>query len=179
MVDAAVAESLRRAGRWIACRAGCSECCHAAFPITMEDSRRLREGLALAPAAAAEGMSRRAAVYRARIRDVFPGEWSTGLLTASDEWREWFFERQKGIACPVLDPESGECLLYEHRPVACRIYGHLIQIGGSPQTRCRLCFDGATEAQMEAARLTVADDAAGDAVEALGSGHTIVALAVS
>ena len=27
------------------------------------------------------------------------------------------------VVCPFLDPAAGACLVYEHRPVACRTYG--------------------------------------------------------
>ena len=177
VVEAALEESRRRASRWIACRPGCSECCHAAFPITIADRDRLRAGLAQCDAEVAAAIGQRAAAYARAIAGTFPGDWQTGLLTADDAWRDWFFEKQKGVACPVLDPASGECLLYAHRPVACRIYGHLIQIGDAPQTRCRLCFEGATEAEMENARVHVAEDAVVDQ-DGLAAGHTIVALAV-
>lgn len=29
--------------------------------------------------------------------------------------------------CPFLDPDAGRCLIYEHRPVACRTYGFYIE----------------------------------------------------
>lgn len=31
------------------------------------------------------------------------------------------------LACPLLDPTSGECRVYAHRPVACRSYGFYVQ----------------------------------------------------
>ena len=29
--------------------------------------------------------------------------------------------------CPFLDPDAGKCLIYEHRPIACRTYGFYIE----------------------------------------------------
>lgn len=85
----------------------------------------------------------------------FPGEAETGVLTDSPEWREWFFARNQGLACPVLDETSGECLLYGHRPICCRIHGPLIEIGGQASEPCRLCYAGAAPAEVAAAKVTV------------------------
>lgn len=30
---------------------------------------------------------------------------------------------QRPLTCPLLDLDSGSCLVYEHRPIACRTYG--------------------------------------------------------
>ncbi len=175
-VEAAVAESRRRAGEWIACRAGCASCCHAAFAITALDAERLRAGLAAHPNAAA--IRARAAAYAAAIRDTFPGEWETGRLTEDETWRDWFFGRMKGgMPCPALDAARGECELYEHRPVACRLHGHLIQIGEGEETaRCELCFVGATAAEMVACRVRMIEP---EVVGEDDRGQTIVALALT
>ena len=45
IVDAALADAARRAGPWLACRLGCTQCCHGAFAINALDARRLREGM--------------------------------------------------------------------------------------------------------------------------------------
>jgi hypothetical protein len=54
----------------------------------------------------------------------------------------WFFQRHHGLACPVLDPSSGVCLLHSARPVACRLYGPLIQIGDTVTAPYPLCYEG-------------------------------------
>ena len=46
IVDAALAEAVRKSGHWLLCRPGCAECCMGEFPITQLDAARLREGLA-------------------------------------------------------------------------------------------------------------------------------------
>jgi hypothetical protein len=46
ILDAALAESVRKSGEWLVCRVGCTECCIGPFPINQLDARRLREGLA-------------------------------------------------------------------------------------------------------------------------------------
>ncbi len=152
-VRAAVAASHARAGKWIACRAGCSECCSVLFPITMQDAERLRRGLAAAEEEVRADIVDRARELWTKIGADFPGD--AGVFRANEEWQEWFLTRHKGHACAVVDPTTGACRLYEHRPVACRLYGHLIQIGEEAQTICHYCFQGATAAEIEASRVKV------------------------
>jgi Fe-S-cluster containining protein len=85
----------------------------------------------------------------------FPGDTSTGELTGSEEWREWFFTRHAGLTCPVLDEGSGTCLLYEYRPICCRLYGPLIEIGGQTSEPCQLCFAGASPEEVKESKVTV------------------------
>ena len=152
-VAAAIAESHARAGKWIACRAGCSECCSVLFPITMQDAERLRRGLVMASTDLRADIVGRARDLWAKIGPDFPGE--SGVFRATEEWQAWFLTRHKGHACAVVDPATGACRLYEHRPVACRLYGHLIQIGEEVQTICRYCFQGATTTEIDGSRVNV------------------------
>jgi len=85
--------------------------------------------------------------------------------------------KQRGIPCPALDPVAGTCELHEHRPVACRLHGHLTQIGGRETTPCPLCFTGASDAEIESCRVRI-DPAAIDESQ-FPAGQTIVALALS
>ena len=134
IVDAALAEAVRKAGAWLACRPGCMECCIGPFPITQLDAARLREGLAelerRAPERAAQ-VRRRAHEYVARAAD------------AGDE------------PCPVLDPLTGTCDLYSARPITCRVFGPPIRNGGDALGVCELCFHGASDAQIAACEVKV------------------------
>ena len=44
IMDAALADATTRSGAWLACRPGCSQCCHGVFRMSMLDAERLREG---------------------------------------------------------------------------------------------------------------------------------------
>ena len=35
--------------------------------------------------------------------------------------------QSRPVVCPLLDPSTGACLVYAHRPVACRTYGFYVQ----------------------------------------------------
>jgi len=49
IVDAALAEAARRAGEWLVCRLGCTQCCYGAFAINELDALRLRTGMDALP----------------------------------------------------------------------------------------------------------------------------------
>lgn len=148
IAEAAFQEAKQRAADWIACRPGCDSCCRRPFAITREDADRLR-------AVATPAIVARAEAAWARMQMDFPGDAATGQLTEREDWREWFFSRHEGLACPALDEGTGECLVHPHRPVACRLYGPLITIGGQTSDPCPLCFSGASAAEIEATRVTV------------------------
>ena len=79
-------------------------------------------------------------------------------LTPEPEWREWFFTRHAGLPCPVLDLEKGQCRLYLHRPVACRLAGPLIQIGHTCTDPCHLCFQGVSVEEIKTTKIVIQVD---------------------
>jgi len=50
--------------------------------------------------------------------------------------------------CPALDPDTGTCDLYEHRPMTCRVFGPPVRNEDGGIGICELCFDGATAQQI-------------------------------
>jgi Fe-S-cluster containining protein len=160
-VDQALAEGARRAGDQLACRVGCTECCHGPFPITLLDARRLAHGLEQLrerdpERAAAIERTGRAAVRA--LRRGFPGDPATGRLSEDEDAREAFFTRHEALPCPALDLQSGGCELYEARPLTCRTYGPPVRIGGEDLPQCRLCFIGASPRTVTLCRVVVDPD---------------------
>ena len=45
IMDAALADAAQKAGSWLACRPGCTQCCHGAFAINGLDVARLQAGM--------------------------------------------------------------------------------------------------------------------------------------
>lgn len=155
VVEEAMAEAAARAGDRLACRPGCTECCHGPFPINALDARRLRRGLA----ELAAGDPRRAAavIERAQAQlpvllSAFPGDPATGVLADGEE-ADPYFERHGSLPCPALDPATGRCDLYTWRPLSCRTFGPPVRIGGSDLAPCRLCFVGSSAEEIEACRV--------------------------
>jgi Fe-S-cluster containining protein len=163
---------------------GCPRCCYGPFPINALDARRLRRGLAALSVHApdrARAIVRRARQSAARIGPAFPG--TAGTLGPDDDAVEAFCARFAADACPVLDPGSGRCELYDSRPLACRTFGPPVRIGTQELPPCDWCFTGTPE---EAQRVTALVDPEGredailDRLEAEGvSGDTVIAFALA
>ena len=160
-VSETMTEAARRSGEWLVCRAGCTQCCIGAFPITQLDARRLRRGLQELTARDPV----RAAAVQARA-DAYP------IVVDDDD-----------LPCPALDPSTGYCDLYDARPMTCRIFGPVTQMEDGNLGACELCYDGATEEQMKECAVEVdseglENELVDDLAEQGLSGTTIVAFAL-
>jgi len=191
IVDAATASAYERGGAHLACRPGCTQCCHGVFPISQQDAQRLRDGLAVlasVDAEKAERIRRRVADSLGRIVPLFPGDAPTGILDPDYEDAPLFADEDSvgdSEPCPVLDPATGTCDLYEARPIVCRTFGPPMRTADGDLATCELCFITASTQEIAAAEL----DASIPAQEAASNeafnqkrhvhGETIVAMALS
>lgn len=114
----------------VTCKEGCSDCCNALFDLSLVEAMYLNRAFSRA---FAHGPQRSAILSRAaesdrrltRLkRDLFRGE-------KNGESLEAIMARaaQVKLPCPLLGDDR-RCLLYESRPVTCRIYGVPTAIGG-------------------------------------------------
>src|SRR5215468_10464485 len=130
IVDAALSKSAQKAGAWLACRVGCTQCCIGPFAITPLDAARLQAGLAdlesRDPAQAAR-VRQRAAESVARLSREFTLE----QLINDDAAGE-------NEPCPALDPDSGACDLYAARPITCRTFGPPVRFASDALALCEL-----------------------------------------
>jgi Fe-S-cluster containining protein len=149
ILDAALASAVARSGAWLACRPGCHQCCIGVFPISPLDADSLREGLAAAPLDTAARIGTRVAASLSRLIPEFPGDPATGILFTDPAHEEAFEDFANDEPCPVLDPTTGTCDLYEHRPVQCRTFGPPMRDEDEHLTVCELCFVGAPEEEVE------------------------------
>jgi len=155
IVDAALADATHRSGEWLACRPGCTQCCVGVFAINQLDAVRLQRRFADLE----KTDPQRAGRIRERARDLiqrlaadFPGNPKTGVLDEGvfdegSEAQERFAEFANDEPCPVLDPETGLCDLYDARPMTCRTFGPPVRAEGGLGV-CELCFHGATDEQI-------------------------------
>jgi len=150
LIDAALASAAERSGAWLACRPGCHQCCVGVFPVSPLDVATLREGLAAAAEDVRGRVLARAATSREQLIAMgFPGDAATGELFTEEEHEEAFEEYANDEVCPALDPASGTCDLYAHRPVQCRTFGPPVRDEEGALTVCELCFIDAPEAEVE------------------------------
>jgi Fe-S-cluster containining protein len=129
----------------IACGAGCSSCCRGLFDITLLDAFLLRKAFDRLPEtlrapALAAARSRLAGLQRS-----WPGFRSPFLLNGMPdaEWTE--MPEDDETPCPLLG-NDGRCLVYEARPMTCRLHGlPNIDLSGDSfsDAWCTLNFTGA------------------------------------
>ena len=186
IVDAALADAARRAGDFLACRLGCTQCCYGAFAINALDAARLRAGMSALRSAQpvlAADIELRARAWLAEHCADFPGDAETGLLGTSDADRSRFEEFANDAPCPALDPATGRCGVHAWRPMTCRVFGPPILMAGAGAAEglghCELCFIGATPAQVAACEMPVPHQLESKLLDEIGSKEeTVVAFAL-
>ena len=183
IVDASLQDAARRAGDWLVCRVGCTQCCFGAFAINVLDAERLRAGMEALrgsePALAAE-IERRARLWIEAQRAEFPGDQATGRLGETDAERGRFEGFANEAACPALDPATGKCDVYAWRPMTCRVFGPPVRMGdGDALGHCELCFHGASQEQVQACEMAVPHELEAEVLEQVqAAGETVVAYAL-
>ncbi|MGB6687940.1 MAG: YkgJ family cysteine cluster protein [Terracidiphilus sp.] len=190
IMDGALADAAQRAGEWLVCRRGCTQCCYGAFAINQLDALRLHAGmdaLRNTDRERASQIERRAQRWIDEHGRDFPGDVATGLLGSSDADRERFEGFANDAACPALDPATGLCDVYEARPMACRVFGPPVAMDagiddGPALAHCELCFPGASAAEVAACEMPVPrelEQSLLDELELHGlGGETVVAFAL-
>ena len=155
IIDAALDDTARKSGDWLVCRPGCTQCCIGVFAINQLDALRLQRGLA----ELAKRAPQRAAAVKSRARDAvarlaheFPGDSVSGILDESYEAEERFGSFANDEPCPALDPATGNCELYESRPMTCRVFGPPVESEDGLGV-CELCYHGASEAEIAACEM--------------------------
>jgi len=155
IVDRALVAATRRSGEWLVCRPGCTQCCMGVFPINPLDALRLRRGLADLERRAPQQASRlrdRARATVTRLSPDFPGNPITGILDESEDAAERFSNFANDEPCPALDPETGNCELYESRPMTCRVFGPPV-VSEDGLGVCELCYQGASDEEIAACEM--------------------------
>ncbi|HUP64204.1 MAG TPA: YkgJ family cysteine cluster protein, partial [Thermoanaerobaculia bacterium] len=105
----------------LACRAGCTLCCHGPFELSAADVPVISEGLdRLDP-------SIRAAIV-ASAEQIVAATAHPSLRECTPEQKEEFFRGADDVACPALGAD-GRCQIYESRPLLCRTFGLPIREG--------------------------------------------------
>ncbi len=88
-----------------------------------------------------------------RLSSEFPGDPVTGQLHEGEDAEQQFEKFANDEPCPVLDPETGLCELYESRPMTCRVFGPPVR-SEDGLGACELCFQGASDKEIAACEMT-------------------------
>ncbi|ADU63037.1 MAG: YkgJ family cysteine cluster protein [Pseudodesulfovibrio sp.] len=123
-------------GDLVKCGKGCSDCCHALFDITLVEAiyinHKFNERFS--------GLKRSTVMTRADAADRQIHKLKRKVYKASQEGRpaaEILMEVSRArVRCPMLSDDN-LCVLYEFRPITCRLYGVPTSIAGEAHT-CNL-----------------------------------------
>lgn len=138
----------------IVCSDGCSGCCRGLFDISLLDARLLRAAFEQLPAATRAAVMVKATARLAELQERWPAFAPPYLLNLMDD-SAWIEMPEDDLTpCPLLDP-AGRCLVYDHRPMTCRLHG-LPQIDDSGEIFltewCSRNFVGLDPLQMKTLR---------------------------
>lgn len=115
----------------VPCSKGCRDCCIGLFDVSLADRDFLREGLAAADPAVRKDIQDRADALVEKLRETAP-ELGETLDGWSPDDVDDLCDAVGDVECPVLGRE-GECRLYAHRPLTCRMSGvPVVNLAGEP-----------------------------------------------
>src|SRR5262245_50359874 len=102
------------------CGKGCTACCHGLFDISLADAVEIARGFQkLSPAVQQEVRTEAENLHRA-IASAAGGMTEPILFVEDDPRVDGIVDSCNSPKCPLLGP-AGECRVYEHRPLACRL----------------------------------------------------------
>lgn len=117
----------------VTCKAGCSDCCHALFDLTMVEAIYINHKVK----ATFKGKGKEALLEKANKADrkVYKIKRSayTDLQNGKEEAEILGKIGMERVRCPLLNDQE-QCDLYRHRPITCRIYGLPMEISGMSHT---------------------------------------------
>lgn len=128
--DALFAHVHKNHAQCVKCAPGCSDCCHALFDLSLVEAMHINLAFQQAFGHGPQRsmiVDRAAKIDRALTkikRELFhaerDGQSAEAIMTSVASQR---------MRCPLLG-EDDHCLLYEERPITCRLYGIPLDIGG-------------------------------------------------
>lgn len=117
----------------VTCRKGCSDCCHALFDLSLVEAMYINRAF---NAAFPPGPQRSEIITRASEIDRkltrFKRELFRAEKNGTDAEDIMAQAAHMKVPCPLLDTagETDSCLLYNDRPITCRLYGVPTDIAG-------------------------------------------------
>lgn len=107
----------------IHCSKGCSACCRGLFDITLLDAFFLKRGFDTLEPELKGRITDKASKRLAAITKIWPDFVLPYTLNhhPDSEWEEIMPEHDES-PCVLLD-DQGHCLLYQYRPMTCRLHG--------------------------------------------------------
>lgn len=125
----------------VTCRQGCSDCCHAVFDLSLVEAMYINS---VFQARFPHGRERSQILERASVSDRRLTRVKREMFQAEKNGASagQIMRKASGLrmACPLLNADN-VCLLYDARPVTCRLYGIPLEIGGESHVCGFSAFD--------------------------------------
>lgn len=132
-------------GNKVYCKYGCSECCHGLHDITLLDAAYLRSGFESLPQLYQQALHHNACSRLVDLQKIIPKLSSPYILNYyPEDERDRLIAEETETHCILLGYD-GNCLLYDYRPLTCRLHGlPLIDNSGAviDDSWCTLNFPG-------------------------------------
>lgn len=130
-VDRWFARSVSQFPHEIQCAKACSDCCRGLFDITLLDAWYLKMGFDLLDDDVKRRVTRKAELRLKALQMLWPELSTPHILNIrpEEEWEELMPDEDE-TPCPLLS-EAGQCLVYDYRPMTCRLHGiPLVDVSG-------------------------------------------------
>lgn len=107
----------------IACQSGCSACCRSTFDITLVDAYYLKRGFEVLPGPVKDAVLAKCHERLASMREHWPELDHPFVLNyrPEEDW-EILMPDEDETPCVLLGAD-GRCLVYQNRPMTCRLHG--------------------------------------------------------
>jgi Fe-S-cluster containining protein len=111
------------AGKEISCGSGCSDCCRGLFDITLLDACYLKHGFEMLDDPIKGAVIEKARNRVAELQVLWPEFAEPYILNyrPEEDW-EILMPDSDETPCPLLG-DDGRCLVYDYRPMTCRLHG--------------------------------------------------------
>ncbi len=114
----------------VTCEQGCSDCCHALFDLSLVEAMYLNQAFTQS---IPYGKERSDTLMRAADLDRIATRMKKDFYKASKEGKDateiMHTAARLRMPCPLLNSENS-CILYDKRPITCRLYGVPLNING-------------------------------------------------
>jgi len=118
----------------VRCKPRCSDCCHAVFGLFLIEAAYLRSRFEKL-----DRKDRRQAVSRAGKAEKEMARMVNKAQKGGDPQGSFPLEKAR-VRCPLLN-DADECVLYQYRPITCRVYGIPTAIQGKAHVCWKAKFE--------------------------------------
>jgi Fe-S-cluster containining protein len=121
-IDRWFADCVEHAASEIVCHKGCSACCRGLFEISLLDARLLQDGFARLDYGTREQVLEKARRRTRELQAMWP-EFQPPYILNRLPHNDWSDMPEDDLTpCPLL-ADDGCCLVYDNRPLTCRLHG--------------------------------------------------------